>query len=159
MAEASRAPETVFARVIMSLAALMPAVATPLWDEIFNSLPIPVFLKNSDQELIAVSDKFCELVEASRNQILGFQDFEICPGEHLFDSTIEQRTLTTGVDRTYNRRWSIEAATNGKSERCLRIHLARSVNAHGESYLVGSIEDMTELNEANLSLEMAEQQS
>lgn len=143
----------------MSLANAHAGVAPPVWHHVFDAVPIPTFLKNQSSELVAVSDAFCELVGLSRDRILGYQDFELQSGACLFDSTAEQKTLETGVGCTYERELSREDTPSPAFSRWLRIHLARSVDPTGEKCLVGSIEDVTALNEANLSLEVAERQS
>ncbi len=143
----------------MTLANARSVAALPGWHHVFDAVPTPTFLKNQKHELIAVSDTFCELVGSSRDHILGYQDFELQSGECLFDSTAEQTTLKSGVACAYERELSDEDIQSPAGSRWLRIHLARSVAPTGENCLIGSIEDLTELNQANLSLEVAERQS
>lgn len=132
------------------------------WVHVFDALPTPVFLKNENLELIAVSDPFCKLVECSKEAILGFQDFEIRPGEGLFDFATEQRTLETGEGTTYDVELSsnkLDDSSSAQAQRWFRIRLARWVDPAGQICLIGSVEDLTELTEANLSLEVAEHRS
>ena len=143
----------------MSLADAHAIVASPVGLQVFNALPTSTFLKNADRQIVAVSDAFCDLVGFSRDQILGHQDFEVGTGECLFDLAAEQQTLETGVGCTYDRQLSSPGLQHPDSTRWLRIRLSRSFDPQGKRCLVGSIEDLTKLSEANHSLEAAERQS
>jgi diguanylate cyclase (GGDEF)-like protein len=140
----------------MSVTKSHSVVAPAVWHRVLDAVPAPTFLKNSRQELIAVSDSFCNLVNCSREHVLGFQDFEIRPGEFLFDALAEQRALENGTPCTFDRELFSENAARRK---WLRIHLARSLDPTGAGCLVGWIEDLTALSNASLSLEVAERQS
>ncbi len=129
------------------------------WRQVVDALPIPIFFKDEEQRLIAVSGPFCDLVGCSKESILGFQDFEIRPGECLFDSVAEARTLETGEEVAYEVALLLGDAMPEPAVRSLRIRLSRWFDPSGHACLIGSVEDLTELSQANLSLEVAERQS
>jgi diguanylate cyclase (GGDEF)-like protein len=129
------------------------------WLHLVDALPTPVFVKNREQKLIAASASFCKLVDCARESILGFQDFEIRPGDYLFDSNAEVRTLETGEQFAYEVGLPSDEAASEQAAKPLKIRLGRWVDPDGNKVLVGSVEDLTELAEANVSLKVAQRQS
>ncbi len=79
-----------------------------LFDNIINSLPLPVFVKDVDHRFILVNDAFCEFVGINRSDLLGKSDYDFFPKEEadvfwaMDDQVFATRKLNVNQEKLTN---------------------------------------------------------
>jgi len=117
---------------------------------IINTVSDPIFVKNEAHQWVFFNDAFCELLGLSAEKLLGKSDYEFFPKEEadVFWKKDEE------VFKTEKININEEFLTTGNGEKKY-ISTKKSIlrDEHGNKYLVGTIQDITEIKRYEIELE------
>lgn len=110
-------------------------------DEIINAVGSPLFVKDQDSKYFLVNDAFCNLMNFSRNEIIGSN------GEGFFQTEQnnqfiedDQKVIASGIENINE-----EVLTDGSGYvRTIITRNTRYIDALGKKYIVGVINDITD---------------
>lgn len=112
-------------------------------NQIINSIPSPLFVKDREQNWVMVNDAYARLTNIPKNKILGKKDIDFLPIE---DAKIfmEQDDVQLQLGEEMEREVTFKNSNN--EEKILLVK--KSVfNNQGKNYLIGVITDITEFKE------------
>jgi PAS domain S-box-containing protein len=118
-------------------------------NNIINTIPASVFVKEKNHRFILVNDACCELNGLSREEILGKTDFDIYP-ETTAAQFREKEEVVFRLGQT-----SITEEAIVLPDKMIRTVITRKAtfkNEYGESYLVGCNLDITEQKQVEKAL-------
>lgn len=110
------------------------------WSQnIINSIPNPVFIKNEKLFYVAVNSAFCNFVKNSEESLLGKTDSDFFPKEQAkIFNTIDDLVLESGETN-----WNEEEITIDEEVFNLITSKVRMFDSNGNKYLLGIITDIT----------------
>lgn len=114
---------------------------------IFNISGYPIFVKDKDFRLILVNDAFCSLFGLVRDDIIGktlAENVTEAQSEHFL--TVDKKVLSEGKEIICEE----ELTSNNAPTKVLLTKKNRFVDQKGDYFLVGIIEDITELKQTEL---------
>ena len=117
-----------------------------------NTLPNPIYVKDSDHKWIFANDAFCELQGMPRDDLLGKSDFDLNSPEEaqIFWEKDNQ------VFQTRETNVNIEKTTNVEGiSRWVQSKKTAYEDAEGNLFLFGILTDITELKDREADLEQA----
>lgn len=110
-------------------------------DKIINSLADPLFVKDTSFRYLLVNDAACTLSGRNRDQIIGSSDEIFFPPETAaFILARDQQLLQQGGEARYELQTPDPAGDN----RTLQVRKTLYVDQQGETFIVGSIRDITD---------------
>lgn len=112
-------------------------------NQIINSIPSPLFVKDREHNWVMVNDAYSKLTNIPKNKILGKKDIDFLPKDaaKIF---MEQDDLQLQLGEEIER--EVAFLTDNKEEKILLVK--KSVfNSQGKNYLIGVITDITEIKE------------
>lgn len=115
-------------------------------DNIINTVPDPIFVKDSQHRWVILNDAFCNFIGFSRDELLGKTDYD-CFSEQEADIFWEKDdlVLSTGLENVNEEKFT---NASGKSYIISTKKALFDQPAAGEKILVGIIRDITEIREA-----------
>jgi len=124
-----------------------------LSNNVLNNLSNPVFVKDSDLLYTIVNDAFCRLVGHSREDLLGKSAFNFFDAEVAASfSDHERQSLITGIPD--QKEEDIPHAEDGITWSAI-TNKNRVTSSSGDAYLVGVVNNITELKNRERELESA----
>ncbi len=123
-------------------------------EDIINSVPDPVFVKDRDHNWIMLNDAYCEFMGYSREELLGKTDHDFFPEEEaeVFWEKDEE-VFETGEENVNEEKFTDrEGVTHTVKTRKRTFR-----NEEGEQVLVGTIRDISERKEAKMRIEQNKQ--
>jgi PAS domain S-box-containing protein len=115
-----------------------------LYYKIFNTLAIPIFVKDKKHRFVLVNDAFCTVFGFKREEIVGQADNKFFPKNEIRVFREEDhRILSTGEAHEIEE----NATTPGGVKH--RVHTRKSLlqTSNGEKYVLGITTDITEKTE------------
>lgn len=120
---------------------------------IINTVPDPIFVKDAKHRFIALNDAFCELVGASREELLFRTDSDFFPEAEADQfRRIDDALLQSGEPMEIEERIT---RLSGE-ERLISTKKARHRLGDGEMIIVGTIRDLTERRRVEHRLQQAQ---
>jgi len=120
---------------------------------IINTVPDPIFVKDERHRFIALNDAFCELVGASREELLFRTDHDFFRDEEADQfKRIDDEVLSSGEPLEIEER----ITTLSGEERLISTKKARHRLGDGEKIIVGTIRDLTERRRVEHRLQQAQ---
>ena len=109
-------------------------------DAAINTVDSPIFIKDKDYRFVYVNNAFCDLFKIKQSEVIGFTLSEKIPSDEFksFIST-EQKVLETGEEVVAEKRVSIA----GLQPKILTTKIRRCIDASGQRFIVGIINDVT----------------
>lgn len=123
-----------------------------LYRSIIEELPVSVFVRDSVHRMVYVNEAFTTLFEYEREELLGLTEEETYgePGLPLAENN--EQVLQTGFTSSVEER--IEGRFGGHFDAITRVSRVHTEN--GESYVIGSVVDISELKEREAALREAQ---
>lgn len=113
-------------------------------DNIINTVPAPIFVKNEHNSLVTLNDKFCELVGRAKSRMVNKSEKELnLPRQ--FDVLWQNDADVLKNGKTQVREEQI--TFNGKTHDVLIVK-ARYINERKEKFVIASLADITHLKQA-----------
>jgi PAS domain S-box-containing protein len=112
-------------------------------NQIINSIPSPLFVKDSEQNWVMVNDAYAKLTNIPKNDILGNKDIDFLP---IADAKIfmEQDDAQLQIGEEMVREVTFK---NSNNEEKILLVKKSIFNNQGKNYLIGVITDITEFKE------------
>lgn len=122
-------------------------------NSIINSILDPVFVKDENSKLILVNDAFCKIFELKRDAIIGKTlAGEVSEDERKKFLEVDQQVLETGKDNIIEETLTLK----NKQKRNISTKKSRFIGRDNRKYIVGVIQDLTELKKINADLSKSE---
>lgn len=116
--------------------------------KIINTVPDPIFVKNSEHRWVLLNDAFCRFMGCDKKELLGKTDYDFFP-KHEADVfwAKDDAVLLSGIENANE-----EQFTNAKGK-VYNIITKKSlfIESSGERFIVGSIRDISEIKDAKTS--------
>ncbi len=116
--------------------------------KIINTVPDPIFIKNSEHRWVLLNDAFCRFMRCDKEALLGKSDYDFFP-KHEADVfwAKDDAVLLSGIENTNE-----EQFTNAEGK-VYNIITKKSlfIESSGERFIVGSIRDVSEIKDAKTS--------
>ncbi|MFK7783925.1 MAG: sensor histidine kinase [Crocinitomicaceae bacterium] len=107
---------------------------------IMDSIPYPMFIKNSGHTWIDVNEAFCQLMKLPKEKLYGKSDFDFLSKEQA--EIFWEKDSEVLVNDTIN--WNEEYLTRENEERKLLTAKVRIEDQDGNDYVLGIISDITD---------------
>jgi sigma-B regulation protein RsbU (phosphoserine phosphatase) len=123
---------------------------TDIFENVFNLIGDPIFIKDRQHRLIMLNDASCKAVGRPRELMLGRSDYELFPKEEadVFWAR-DERVFQTGLEDINE-----ESLTPpGGTPRTLLTRKQLYIDPHGNPFIVGIFKDITPLKRAEAVLE------
>lgn len=118
-------------------------------ENILNTIPAPVFVKNENFEMVYANSEYQKFTGFAREKFIGKSDYDIYPKE-LADSTRKTDTQVFNTDKPLEYEISVK---NGRGEnRDLYAKKSLIKMSYGKNFLVVAALDITELKKVQESL-------
>ncbi|SKB57683.1 PAS domain-containing hybrid sensor histidine kinase/response regulator [Maribacter arcticus] len=119
-------------------------------DNIIDNIGDPVFVKDSESQLLLVNDAFCKIFNVTRKDVIGKTLAEnVPPEERESFLRIDKQVILTGVENVNEETLSLI----GKETQIISTKKTRFVDSNGTKFLIGVIRDITERKKAEIELE------
>lgn len=116
--------------------------------KIINTVPDPIFVKNSEHRWVLLNDAFCRFMGCDKKELLGKSDYDFFP-KHEAEIFWEKdnAVLLSGIENTNE-----EQFTNFEGK-VYNVITKKSlfIESSGERFIVGSIRDISEIKDAKTS--------
>jgi PAS domain S-box-containing protein len=125
-------------------------------DKIINNIGDPVFVKDEQSRFLLVNDAFCEILEMSKDEIIGKTLGENLPPdemEHFFK--IDQLVLKNGQENLCEESLTVR----GKKTRTISTKKTRFIDDKGKRILIGLIRDITKQKQIHYELLTAKEKA
>jgi PAS domain S-box-containing protein len=119
-------------------------------NQILNTIPDPIFVKNPQHSYLMVNDAFCKFSGYRREDLIGYSDEQIFPKDQVeFFRSQERQVLNSGIQVENNEEQFIDAV--GKTH-IVSTKLSCFEDATGKKILVGTSRDVTDEKQMQLAL-------
>ena len=123
-----------------------------LMEKVFNSIPMPVFVKDRAHRWIILNDAMCALQEKKREELLGKNDYDFFPREQAEEFWAKEEAIFESRGTLFLEEFSLR---NGRESIVVNKKTIIS-GPNDELFLVGCSLDITERKKAELALEESE---
>lgn len=123
-------------------------IKTPPLENIFNVIPMPVFVKDRSHRWVIFNDALCHLQGKKRDELQDKNDYDFFPKMQADQFWKEEETVFKTRKELFNEEPSLRNGT----ESYVLIKKTVVTTDHGEDYLVGCCIDITERKKAELAL-------
>jgi two-component system, NtrC family, sensor kinase len=125
-------------------------------EQIIDSIPDPVFVKNRQHQWILVNQAYCQLVGRDRQSIINRFDQEVLPEEKAELAWVMDEHIFVTDEEDVSEDYSVDYQGNSQylstKKMCLQL-------ANGEKYIIGTIRDLTQHKQAESALRQAQNQA
>lgn len=120
--------------------------------QVLDALADPIFVKDVEHRWVGMNAAFCQLMQRSREELLGRSDFDFLPPDEVrVYWAKDAEVFSSGRSNT-----NLETHTApGGQRRVIETKKSLIRGADGKPYLIGVIRDLTDLTTAKLSVERA----
>ncbi len=121
-------------------------------DNIINSIGDPIFVKDEKHRWVLLNDSFCQIMNKPRHYLLGRNDYDLFPKEEVeIFWNRDEEVLNSGRENVNE-----ELFTDGNGKPLTIITRKQLyIDSSGKKYIVGVSRDITELKDARLKLQKA----
>ena len=123
-------------------------------EQIINSIPDPIFVKDRQHRFFLINNEFCSFTGHTREELIGKSDYDFFPKEEA-DEYSSKDELVFNSDGTNLNEETLTDATG--SRHFIQTRKASFVAADGKEYLIGVIRNITERKLAEEALAAREQ--
>ena len=123
-------------------------INNPPLKDIFNVIPMPVFVKDRTHRWVIFNDALCDLQGKKREELQDKNDYDFFPKTQADQFWKEEETIF----RTRKELFNEEPSLRNGAESFVLIKKTVVTTEHGDDYLVGCCIDITERKKAELAL-------
>ena len=118
------------------------------FQSIIDLLAEPIFIKDNEHRITHANKAFYEIFQLEESQVIGYTLAEAVPeNERKHFLSVDRKVLDTGVSDFQEEELTVAGETH-----TILTSKRRFTNDNGEHYLVGSIQNITELKKAEQEL-------
>ena len=123
-------------------------------DNIIDNIGDPVFVKDSESQLLLVNDAFCKIFNVTKKDVIGKTLAENVPPEEKESFLrIDKQVILTGVENVNEETLTL----SGKETRIISTKKTRFVDSKGNKFLIGVIRDITERKKAEETIKESQE--
>ena len=125
-----------------------------LFENLIDYLNEPVFVKDNEHRIIIANQAFYDIFQTEPAKVIGYTLAEsVPPNEREHFMRVDRAVLDTGISDYREESLTVDGKTH-----TIMTSKKRYTNAEGEHFLIGSIQDITELKSVEGQLKMEKQQ-
>ena len=119
-----------------------------LFEHLIDYLSEPVFVKDNEHRIIIANQAFYDLFQTEPANVIGYTLAEaVPPNEREHFMKVDREVLDTGISDFREESLTVDGKTH-----TIMTSKKRYTNEDGEHYLIGSIQDITELKSVEAQL-------
>ncbi|NNE31926.1 MAG: PAS domain S-box protein [Winogradskyella sp.] len=119
-------------------------------NQIINNIGDPLFVKDENSRLLLVNNAFCEIFNATREEVLGKTLAEHVPDdERAMFLKVDKEVIESGVENINEETLTLD----GREKKIISTKKTRFVDESGNKVLIGIIRDVTKRRLAEIELE------
>ncbi|RZK60760.1 MAG: PAS domain S-box protein [Pedobacter sp.] len=118
------------------------------WEQIFNAIPMPVFVKDRQHRWVFFNDSLCNLQHKTRAELQNKNDYDFFPKAQADRFWQEEETLFLTGKEVFSEEFSLRNGTDSY----VLIKKTRIKTSDGQEYLLGCCIDITKRKQAELAL-------
>ncbi len=118
-------------------------------DAVLNAIEYPIFIKDEESRLVLVNDAFCDIFGLPRTAIIAKTLAEnVSPSEMEHFLSIDKQVLEFGKPISIEENLTVK----GMQAKTILTKKSRFVDPKGNSYIIGIIRDITEIQKAERAI-------